>query len=71
MPQPDELPAGSALDGGDRWFEVVRALLPKPDSPWWDARLTQAERATHRGGMHDSPSWKRRLGVTKTETRRG
>ncbi|MFD1828545.1 penicillin acylase family protein [Streptomyces desertarenae] len=22
-------------DGGDRWFEVVRALLEKPESGWW------------------------------------
>ncbi|MFB7460065.1 penicillin acylase family protein [Streptomyces sp. NPDC056188] len=22
-------------DGGDRWFEVVRALVDKPDSDWW------------------------------------
>ncbi|WP_432156319.1 penicillin acylase family protein [Streptomyces sp. bgisy153] len=22
-------------DGGDRWFEVVRTLMEKPDSPWW------------------------------------
>ncbi|MES4886788.1 penicillin acylase family protein [Streptomyces sp. NPDC096012] len=22
-------------DGGDRWFEVVRTLLDKPDSDWW------------------------------------
>jgi penicillin amidase len=24
-------------DGGDRWFEVVRTLLDKPDSDWWKA----------------------------------
>ncbi|RZU29272.1 penicillin amidase [Streptomyces sp. BK022] len=24
-------------DGGDRWFEVVRTLMDKPDSPWWQA----------------------------------
>lgn len=23
-------------DGGDRWFEVVRALLPDEESPWWN-----------------------------------
>ncbi|MFF5013561.1 penicillin acylase family protein [Streptomyces sp. NPDC001165] len=22
-------------DGGDRWFEVVRTLMDKPDSDWW------------------------------------
>ncbi|MEU6243129.1 penicillin acylase family protein [Streptomyces sp. NPDC047024] len=24
-------------DGGDRWFEVVRTLMDKPDSDWWKA----------------------------------
>jgi penicillin amidase len=24
-------------DGGDRWFEVVRNLVSKPDSDWWKA----------------------------------
>ncbi|UXY28097.1 penicillin acylase family protein [Streptomyces sp. HUAS TT20] len=24
-------------DGGDRWFEVVRKLMDKPDSDWWKA----------------------------------
>ncbi|MEU8138506.1 penicillin acylase family protein [Streptodolium elevatio] len=23
-------------DGGDRWFEVVRSLLPDAESPWWN-----------------------------------
>src|SRR4051812_3714171 len=32
----DELPDGARPDGGDRWFEVLRALLDKPDDPWWD-----------------------------------
>ncbi|MGY1436263.1 penicillin acylase family protein [Streptomyces reniochalinae] len=27
-------------DGGDRWFEVVRKLLKKPDSDWWKTRGT-------------------------------
>src|SRR5205814_2527458 len=38
----DELPRAHRPDGGDRWFEVVRALLPQPDSPWWDDRSTPA-----------------------------
>ncbi|MCD0451801.1 penicillin acylase family protein [Actinocorallia sp. API 0066] len=32
----DELPEGARPDGGDRWFEVVRTLLDKPDDPFWD-----------------------------------
>jgi penicillin amidase len=32
----DELPEGSRPDGGDRWFEAVRALLPRRDDQWWD-----------------------------------
>jgi penicillin amidase len=31
----DELPADRRPDGDDRWFEVVRALLDDPASPWW------------------------------------
>ncbi|WNI15892.1 penicillin acylase family protein [Actinacidiphila sp. ITFR-21] len=27
-------------DGGDRWFEVVRDILNKPDSPWWTMSTT-------------------------------
>lgn len=29
-----------APGGGDRWFEVMRPLLEKPDDPWWDAKST-------------------------------
>ncbi|HEX7744526.1 MAG TPA: penicillin acylase family protein [Micromonosporaceae bacterium] len=36
----DELPADYRADGGDRWFEVVRALLNRPESPWWDRKDT-------------------------------
>ncbi|GAB2859687.1 hypothetical protein GCM10027176_72370 [Actinoallomurus bryophytorum] len=32
----DELPDGARPDGGDRWFEVLRNLLDRPDDPWWD-----------------------------------
>ncbi|MYS12684.1 penicillin acylase family protein [Streptomyces sp. SID4982] len=35
-------------DGGDRWFEVVRTLMDKPDSPWW-----QAPKAGNRPAAHD------------------
>ncbi|MFF8973145.1 penicillin acylase family protein [Streptomyces sp. NPDC014995] len=27
-------------DGGDRWFEVVRELMQKPDSDWWTTPAT-------------------------------
>ncbi|MCB1637648.1 MAG: penicillin acylase family protein, partial [Thiothrix sp.] len=30
----DQVPTG--IDGGNRWYEVVRRLLPEPDSDWWD-----------------------------------
>ncbi len=36
----DELGDSYRPDGGDRWFEVVRGLLAKPDSPWWDSKST-------------------------------
>lgn len=36
----DELGSGYIPDGGDRWFEVMRGLLAKPDSPWWNDRST-------------------------------
>jgi len=32
----DELPADYAPDGGDRWFEVIRALFGNSGSKWWD-----------------------------------
>ncbi len=28
--------------GGGRWFEVMRQLVPQPDSPWWDDKTTPA-----------------------------
>jgi len=28
-------PASAQPDGGDRWYEVVRTLLEKPESGWW------------------------------------
>jgi len=39
----DELPEGARPDGGDRWFEVVRALLDRPEDPWWDDVRTPAK----------------------------
>ncbi|UUW91908.1 penicillin acylase family protein [Pimelobacter simplex] len=32
----DELPEGLRPDGGDRWFAVVSALLPRARATWWD-----------------------------------
>ncbi len=32
----DQLPEDFLPRGGSRWFEIVRALLEEPDSPWWD-----------------------------------
>ncbi|WP_171166788.1 penicillin acylase family protein [Streptomyces sp. I05A-00742] len=28
-------PNAAQPDGGDRWFEVVRSILDKPDNDWW------------------------------------
>ncbi|MEU8648480.1 penicillin acylase family protein [Streptomyces sp. NPDC048737] len=36
-------------DGGDRWFEVVRNLMEKPDSDWW----TTPEAGTRPGAEKD------------------
>ncbi|MFE7116230.1 penicillin acylase family protein [Streptomyces sp. NPDC057654] len=30
-------------DGGDRWFEVVRDILKKPDNEWWKTSGTRAD----------------------------
>ncbi|WP_408896866.1 penicillin acylase family protein [Nocardioides sp. R1-1] len=32
----DELPSVIAPDGGDRWFAVVTAMLPRGRNAWWD-----------------------------------
>jgi penicillin G amidase len=42
----DELPDGARPDGGDRWFEVVRNLLDRPDDPWWDDVRTAGVKET-------------------------
>jgi penicillin G amidase len=36
----DELPTDHRADGNDRWFEVVRGLLTRPDAAWWDRKDT-------------------------------
>ena len=37
----DDLPEDYWPGGGGRWFEVMRQLVIKPDSPWWDDKATQ------------------------------
>jgi penicillin G amidase len=32
----DEVPRDARPDGKDRWFEVMRTLLQRPDDPFWD-----------------------------------
>ncbi len=41
----DELEDDTRADGGDRWFEAVRALWATPTDPWWDD-VTTAEDET-------------------------
>jgi penicillin G amidase len=36
----DDLPQDYWPKGGNRWYEVMRALIQKPDSPWWDDQTT-------------------------------
>jgi len=36
----DDLPEGVWPQGGDRWFEVVRVMLDKPDEAFWDDTTT-------------------------------
>ncbi|GGP66511.1 penicillin acylase family protein [Streptomyces abikoensis] len=35
-------PDNAQPDGGDRWFEVVRNILDKPDNAWWKTNGTRA-----------------------------
>lgn len=42
----DDLPEGAWPNGGDRWYEVVSALLDDPDDPFWDD--TRTEEVTER-----------------------
>ncbi|WP_434317919.1 penicillin acylase family protein [Leifsonia sp. P73] len=40
-----KLPADAQPTGGDRWFQVVQALVKQPDSAWWaDSRLGTLDR---------------------------
>lgn len=36
----DDLPEDQWPGGGERWFNVMRTLLDKPSSPWWNNRTT-------------------------------
>lgn len=36
----DDLPEDYWPEGGDRWFLVMQAIVPDPESPWWDDRST-------------------------------
>ncbi|MDI5965884.1 penicillin acylase family protein [Streptantibioticus silvisoli] len=38
-------------DGGDRWFEVVRDLLPNATSPWWNVSTTSTAKPTDRDAL--------------------
>jgi penicillin amidase len=71
----DELPEDHRPDGGDRWFEVVRALLADPASPWWDDRSTPSTEdgaAMIAAAMRDSDRELRdRLGTEPTRWRWG
>ncbi len=42
----DELPRGQWPDGGERWVNVMRTIIDKPSSHWWDnlATPTMVER---------------------------
>ncbi|MFD0888242.1 penicillin acylase family protein, partial [Streptosporangium algeriense] len=36
----DDLPEAAWPTGGDRWFEVVRVMLDRPEDPFWDDTRT-------------------------------
>jgi penicillin amidase len=42
----DQLPEEVWPDGGERWFEVVAAILDDPTSPWWDDVTTDEVQET-------------------------
>jgi penicillin amidase len=72
----DELPKGARPDGGDRWFEVLRALLDRPGDPWWDDVRTAGVKETRddmlRGALKDADAELReRLGGDPAKWRWG
>ncbi|HEX9017887.1 MAG TPA: penicillin acylase family protein [Anaerolineaceae bacterium] len=38
----NKLPEDYKIDGGSRWYEVMRRLVSQPDSKWWDNPKTDA-----------------------------
>jgi penicillin amidase len=36
----DDLPEDYWPEGGSRWYEVMRSLVTKRESPWWDSQYT-------------------------------
>jgi len=36
----DDMPEEYLPDGNARWFEVMRIIVPQPDSAWWDDKTT-------------------------------
>ncbi|MBV9023264.1 MAG: penicillin acylase family protein, partial [Streptomycetaceae bacterium] len=41
-------PTDAQPDGGDRWFEVVRNILPDTNSPWWNISTLPTSKPTDR-----------------------
>ncbi|MCQ4080582.1 penicillin acylase family protein [Streptomyces sp. RB6PN25] len=41
-------PTDAQPDGSDRWFEVVRNLLPDANSPWWNTSTLPTSKPTDR-----------------------
>ena len=39
----DDLPEDYWPEGGSRWYEVMRNLVTRPNSTWWDDKQTEAE----------------------------
>ncbi|MEO3872642.1 penicillin acylase family protein [Nonomuraea sp. B12E4] len=42
----DDLPPAAQPSGGDRWYEVIRGLLDRPDDPFWDDVTTKNREET-------------------------
>ncbi|GHF74992.1 hypothetical protein GCM10010218_65050 [Streptomyces mashuensis] len=40
-------PDAAQPDGGDRWFEVVRNILDKPDNAWWKTSSSRLNPGAH------------------------
>jgi len=46
----DQLPENYTVGGGSRWYEVIRAIIDQPNSPWWDD-VTTADRTETRDDL--------------------